>query len=162
MDFNKLDTNTKETLHQEIISFANCLGGKNPFLKMIEELREQKPNPLLNKTGTFHTSKAKITLSKSMFKDTFNSLFDAIRKEEKTGDMLSGLAPKDYKTTMNVMRTLRNVTITVESKEEGNESFEFSILDTSIEKKTKVTFIFKVIFFYHLDEARKALAYKIN
>ncbi len=97
-----------------------------------------------------------------MYKDTFNSLFDAIRKEEKTGDMLSGLAPKDYKATMNVMRTLRNVSITVESKEEGNESFEFSILDTSIEKKTKVTFAFKVIFFYHLDEARKVLAYKAS
>ena len=52
--------------------------------------------------------------------------------------------------------------INVESKEEGNKSFEFSILDTSEEKKTKVTFIFKAIFFYHLDEAKKALSYKAN
>lgn len=162
MDFNKLDTSKKEELHQEIIAYANCMGGKNFFLKMIEDIRAVKPNPLLNKTGTFHTSKAKVTLSKSMFKETFNSLFEAIRKEEKSGDMLSGLAPKDYKTTMNVMRTLRNVSINIESKEEGHESFDFSILDTSEEKKTKVTFIFKIIFFYHLDEAKKVLAYKAN
>jgi len=162
MDFNKLDTSKKEELHHEIIAYANCMGGKNFFLKMIEDIRAVKPNPLLNKTGTFHTSKAKVTLSKSMFKETFNSLFEAIRKEEKSGDMLSGLAPKDYKTTMNVMRTLRNVSINIESKEEGHESFDFSILDTREEKKTKVTFIFKIIFFYHLDEAKKVLAYKAN
>ena len=162
MDFNKLEISVKEELHEEIIGFANALGGQNFFLKMIEEIRDIKPNPLLNKTGTFHTSKAKVTLSKSMFKDTFNTLFEAIRKEEKSGDMLMGLAPKDYKTTMNMMRTLRSVNIIVESKEEGHESFEFSILDTSVEKKTKVTFIFKAIFFYHLDEAKKALSYKAN
>jgi len=162
MDFNKLEESQKETLYQEIITYANCLGGKNFFLKMIEEIRAVKPNPLLNKTGTFHTSKAKISLSKSMYKETFNDLFDAIRKEEKSGDMLAGLAPKDYKTTMNVMRTLRNASISVESKEEGNESFSFNILDTSEEKKTKVTFIFKIIFFYHLDEAKKVLAFDKN
>ena len=161
MDFNKLETSEKESLHKEITSFANALGGQNFFLKMIEEIRAVKPNPILNKTGTFHTSKTKISLSKTMFKDTFNALFDAIRKEEKSGDMLIGLAPKDYKTTMNMMRTLRNVKILVESKEENNESFEFFILDTSVEKKTKVTFIFKAIFFYHLDEAKKALSYQV-
>lgn len=162
MDFNKLDTNIKEELNAELSKYADILGGKNFFLKMIEEIRAEKPNPLLNKSGIFHTKKTKISLSKSMYKDTFNALFEAIRKEEKTGDMLNGLAPKDYKATMNVMKTLRNVKINVESKEEGKESFEFSILDTSEEKKTKVTFIFKAIFFYHLDEAKKALSYKAS
>lgn len=161
MDFNKLDKAVKEELHQEFTRYAEILGGKNFFLKMIEEIREQKPNPILNKSGTFHTTKAKLTLSKSMFKDTFSTLFDAIRREEKKGDMLDGIAPKEYKATMNMMRTLKSVNITIESKDEKQESFSFDILDTSQEKNTKVTFVFKVLFFYHLDEARKVLSYKV-
>ena len=162
MDFNKLDNDIKLELHTQIAGFANCVGGKNFFLKMIEEIRAEKPNPILNKTGTFHTTRTKVTLSKAMFKDSFTTLFEAIRREEKSGDMLNGIAPKEYKATMNMMRALGNVTIFVESKKEEDESegFEFSILDKSEEKKTKVTFIFKAIFFYHLDEAKKALSYK--
>ncbi len=159
MDFNKLDTDTKKSLHQEMMQYADIMGGKNFFLKMIEDIRAEKPNPLLNKTGTFHTPNAKVSLNKSMFKDTFSTLFEAIRKEEKSGDMLNGLAPKDYKLTMNMMRTLKSVTITVDPKNDSTDSFTFNILDTSEEKKTKVTFVFKAIFFYHLDEAKKALAF---
>lgn len=162
MDFNKLDKKIKEELHKEFISCAEILGGKNAFLKMIEEIKEQKPSPLLNKTGTFHTSKAKINLSKSMFKDTLATLFNSIRKEEKSGDMLEGLEPKEYKTTMNMMRTLKSATVTISSKEEEEKSFSFSILDTSEQKKTKVTFTFKALFFYHLDEAKKALSYEVK
>lgn len=158
MDFNKLDKSIKEELNKEFTSYAEILGGKNFFLKVLEEIREQKPNPMLNKTGSFHTSKAKITLSKSMFKETFSLLFDAIRREERHGDMLDGINPKEYKATMNMMRTLKSVTITIDSKEK-EESFSFPILDISEEKKTKVTFTFKAFFFYHLDEAKKALNY---
>lgn len=161
MDFNKLDTNTKKALHFEITTFANNIGGKNFFLKMIEEIRAEKPNPLLNKSGMFHTSRIKVSLSKSMFKDTFNILFDSIRREDRGGDMLDGIAPKEYKAAMNMMRALAKVNINVEpKKEEDGTGFDFSILDISEEKKTKVTFIFKIIFFYHLDEAKKVLAYK--
>lgn len=162
MDFNKLDKNLKEELHKEFASYANILGGTNFFLKMIEEIREQKPNPLLNKSGMFHTTKAKVTLSKSMFKDTFSTLFDAIRREERNGDMLNGIETKEYKATMNMMRTLKSVNITIQGKNENEDSFSFDILDTREEKKTKVTFVFKTIFFYHLDEARKVLTYKVD
>ncbi len=161
MDFNKLENSIKEELYSEITQFANSIGGSNAFLTMIEEIRAAKPNPLLNKSGTFHTTKVKISISKSMFKDTFSTLFDAIRREERSGDMLNGIAPKEYKVTMNMMRTLGNVNLFVEPKKEGlGEGFEFTILDITEDKKTKITFIFKVIFFYHLDEAKKALAFK--
>lgn len=162
MDFNKLDNNLKEKLHNEFSTYVEVLGGKNFFLKMIEEIRAEKPNPILNKSGTFHTSKAKITLSKSMFKETFTLLFDAIRREEKTGDMLDGIDPKNYKATMNMMRTLKSVTVTIQSKDEDKKSFSFPILDISEEKKTKVTFVFKAIFFYHLNEAKKAISYELR
>lgn len=159
MDFNKLSLEEKDKLHEELSAYSNILGGDNFFLKAVEEIRAQKPNPILNQTGIFHTSKVKITLSKSVFKDTLTTLFDSIRREEKTGDMLNGAEPKEYKATMNMIRTLKPVTVTFESKESGMK-FTFNILDTSIEKQTKVTFAFKAIFFYHLDELKKALFFK--
>lgn len=159
MDFKKLDTETKEKLSSQFKEFSDILGGKNFFLTTIEEIRDIKPNPLLNKTGTFHTKKVKISLSKSLLKDTLTTLYDSIRREEKVGDMLDGINPKEYKAVMNMIKTLKPATVTFESKENG-QSFSFNILDTSEEKKTKVTFAFKAIFFYHLDEAKKALAYE--
>lgn len=163
MDFNKLDDATKNALHEEITTAANSVGGKNFFLQMIEDIRAEKPNPLLNKSGAFHYSKGRVELSKSMFKETFSLLFDSIRREEKTGDMLTGVPTKEYKPTMNMMRTLNKVSVTVQPRTEDlGEGFSFSILDTTVEKQTKVTFMFKAIFFYHLDEAKKALSYKSN
>lgn len=161
MDFNKLPEITKQQLHDEVLKCANSIGGKNFFLQMIEDIKKEKPSPLINKSGTFHFSKGKVNLSKSIFKETHTLLFDAIRREEKTGDMLNGINPKEYKSVMNMMRTLSHVQISVNSSdEENNEGFTFDILDTKEEKKTKVTFLFKLIFFYHIEEAKKALNYK--
>lgn len=163
MDFNKLDETTKQKLHDETSSNANSIGGKNFFLQMIEDIKKEKPSPLLNKSGSFHFSKGKVTLTKSMFKDTHTLLFDAIRREEKSGDMLTGVSPKEYKSVMNMMRTLSRVQISVDSKDEEHiTGFTFDILDTTEEKKTKVSFMFKLIFFYSVDEAKKALNYEAN
>lgn len=162
MDFNKLDKESKKDLHEQFIQYSEILGGSNFFLTMVEEIREQKPNPLLNQSGAFHTSKARVVLSKSIYKDTLTALFEAIRREEKNGDMLDGVTPKEYKAAMNMIRTLKPVQITFESKSEEGKTFTFNILDTNIEKKTKVTFAFKTIFFYHLDELKKVLFYKGN
>lgn len=159
MDFNKLELSKKEELNNEFTLYSKAMGGDNFLLKIVEEIREQKPNPLLNQTGIFHTKQAKIKLSKSIFKDTLTTLYEAIRREEKNGDMFDGASTKEYKATMNMIRTLRPVTVTFESKD-SDESFTFNILDTSIEKNTKVTFAFKAIFFYHLDEIKKALFFK--
>lgn len=159
MDFNKLDKNTKQELHSLFTEYSEIVGGQNSFLKMIEEIRDIKPSPLLNKSGAFHTSKIKVSLSKSIYKETFSTLFDAIRREEKTSDMLDGIEPKKYKEAMNMMKTLKSVIINFEVKNEEGKSFSFPILDTSEEKKTKVTFFFKAIFFYNLNEAKKVLNY---
>jgi hypothetical protein len=62
---------------------------------------------------------------------------------------------------MNMMRTLKPISIKVTpKKEEDLLGFTFSILDTSVEKKTKVSMIYKIIFFYHVDFARDILTYK--
>ena len=160
MNFNQLDEEEKKQLHTKAIDLAENLGGVNFFLQMIEDIKMEKPHALLNKSCVFHFSKGKLNWNKQIFKESTNLLFSAMRKEEKDGDMLNGLSPKEYKETMNMMRTLKPVSIKVTpKKEEELLGFTFSILDTSIEKKTKVSMIYKIIFFYHIDFAKDILTY---
>ena len=54
-----------------------------------------------------------------------------------------------------MMRTLKPVSITIVPKD-GTE-FYLDILDTSEPKKTKVSLMFKTIFFYNVDFAKTVL-----
>jgi len=160
MNFNDLSNEEKEQLHVELTNNANSVGGKNFFLKMIEDIREEKPKALLNKSATFHYAQGKITWKKSIFKDTLTCLYDAMRREEKAGDMLNGINPKEYKAAMNMMRALKPVKVEVLPKPEECEGFSMEILDASQEKKTKISLMFKIIFFYNVDFAKQLLDYK--
>ena len=161
MNFNELDSKTKNQLHTEVKRLAMSIGGTNVFLQMIEDIKKEKPHALLNKSCVFHFAKAKLNWNKQIFKESLDQLFIAMRKEEKDGDMLNGLNPKDYKETMNMMRTLKPLVITVTPKKvEEPKLFSFSILDTSIEKKTKVDLFYKMLFFYHVDFAKDVINYK--
>ncbi|MBP9491480.1 MAG: hypothetical protein KBE77_08525 [Aliarcobacter sp.] len=161
MNFNQLDEEQKQQLHKQTMELTENLGGVSFFLQMIEDIKKEKPHPLLNKSCVFHFSKGKLNWNKQLFKESVDNLFSAMRKEEKDGDMLNGLAPKDYKETMNMMRTLKPLVITVTPKKvEEPKMFSFSILDTSVEKKTKVDLFYKMLFFYHIDFAKDVLNYK--
>lgn len=163
MNFNDLSQEQKEQLHTELLNNANSIGGMNFFLQMIEDLREQRPHPLLNTTASCHYSKGTVSWSKSIYQDTLTALLNAIKYEEKKGDLLEGLAPKEYRITMNMMKALKPVSVEIKSKvDEDLDGFTFSILDTTQPKKTKVSLIFKIIFFYNIDFAKKALSYKIK
>ena len=160
MNFSELDSKIKSELHEEVKGFAMSIGGTNVFLQMIEDIKKEKPHALLNKSCVFHFAKAKLNWNKQIFKDSLDQLFTAMRKEEKDGDMLNGLEAKDYKETMNMMRTLKPLVITVTPKKvEEPKMFSFPILDTSVEKKTKVDLFYKMLFFYHIDFAKDALNY---
>ncbi|MDD3055916.1 MAG: hypothetical protein PHE16_08540 [Aliarcobacter sp.] len=160
MNFNQLDEEQKKQLHTKAIDLAENLGGVNFFLQMIEDIKTEKPHALLNKSCVFHFSKGKLNWNKQIFKESTNLLFSAMRKEEKDGDMLNGLSPKEYKETMNMMRTLKPLIITITPKKvEEPRTFSFSILDISIAKKTKVDLFYKMVFFYHIDFAKDVLNY---
>jgi hypothetical protein len=162
MNFNNLDEHKKKALVAKINEYAVNMGGINPFLQMLESLRNAKPNGLLNKTATCHFGTGTVSWGKSIYRDTFTILFNSIKKEEQDGDMLNGLNPKDYKNTMNMMRTLKPLELTVNIKDNADASFSFNILDSSEAKNTKIDFMFKVIFFYSIDTVKKILAYKEN
>ena len=160
MKFNDLNNQTKNQIHTELVNKANSIGGINFFLQMIEDIRKEKPNILTNKTASFHYTKGRITWGKSVYKETLSLLFSAMKKEEKDGDMLNGLTPKAYKETMNMMRTLKPVTINISSKDETDgHGFTINILDSSELKKTKIDLYFKIIFFYNIEFAKDALSF---
>lgn len=161
MNFNELPIEKKIELHEELLALSSSVGGKNFFLQMIEDIKKEKPNPLLNKSSAYHYSKGRMSWTKAIYKDTLTQLFTAMRKEEKEGDMLEGLKPKDYKVTMNMMKALKPLEITIKPKNsEDGEGFSFFILDTTQEKKTKVSFIFKAIFFYNVDFVKTILNFE--
>ena len=160
MNFNQLDEEQKKQLHDQAMQLATNLSGVNFFLRMIEDIKKEKPHALLNKSCVFHFSKGKLNWNKQIFKESTNLLFTAMRKEERDGDMLNGLTPKDYKETMNMMRTLKPLVITVTPKKvEEPKTFSFFFFFTSVEKKTKVDLFYKTIFFYHIDFAKDVLNY---
>lgn len=163
MKFNDLPEEEKQKIHEEVVSASNSVGGQNFFLKMLEDVRSEKPKPLLNKASVWHYENGKMTWTKTIFKDTLDALFNAMRKEERDGDMLNGSNPKEYKSTMNMMKALRPITLTVTPKKiEDALGFSFTILDASQEKKTKTTMMYKIIFFYNIDFAKEVLAYNIK
>lgn len=162
MIYKNLTDEQKEQIAKEINNYAVAVGGINSLLTMIEDIRGARPNALLNKTAIFHYGKGTLNWGKSIFKDTLTTLFDAMRKEEKDGDMINGLKPKEYKTTMNMMKILKPITITVNPKDEDCGGFSFTILDVSEPKKTKTSLIFKILFFYNIEFAKEALNYEIK
>jgi hypothetical protein len=162
MNYDNLSDEQKQELKQTLNDYASKLGGVNALLTLIEKIKNTKPNALMNKQATFKSDDIIITWEKSIFKDTLTNLFNAIKNEDKTGDILKGLAGKDYKNTMTMMKILKPIIITVQPKDESLEALQFPILDTSIAKNTKISFIFKVLFFYNVSIIKKAINYKVD
>lgn len=161
MNFNQLDSKTQEQLHKEVSQNAEDLGGKNFFLQVIDDVKKEKIHPLLNKSGGYHFSKGKITWTKSIYKDTLDLLHETIKKEEADSKYFEGLKPKLKKTTINMMKTLKPVSIKIKPKQRDDGSgFELNIIDASNEDDIKISMMYKIIFFYSADFAKQALNYK--
>jgi len=160
MNYDNLTNEQKEEISLQIKEDVQNVGGVNFYLGLIESIRETKPNALLNKTAIFHYGKGTISWEKSIYKETLTALFNAMKKEERDGDMLNDLKPRDYKSTMNMMKVLKPITVTIKPKDEELEGFSFSILDTSEAKNTKVSLAFKILFFYNIEFAKKALNFR--
>jgi len=161
MNFNHLDSQMKQKLHEEVLANANSLGGINFFLQLIDDIKKEKNPPLLNKSAKYHFSKGQVTWSKSIYKDTLVLLQDTIRAVEKDENFFESLKPRVQKTTTNMMRALKPVTIEVTPKDSANgEGFSFNIIDSSDENNIHISMMYRIIFFYNIDFAKQALAYK--
>jgi len=161
MNFNHLDSKMKQKLHEEVLSNANKLGGKNFFLQLIEDIKKEKTHPLLNKSSKFHFSKGQIVWTKSIYKDTLVLLHDTIKKSEQDENYFDELKPKHQKTTTNMMKALKPIYIQVAPKDSNEgEGFELNIIDASNPDDIKISMMYRIIFFYNTDFAKDAMTYK--
>jgi len=154
MNFKDLQKEQKEQLHDSLMSVVEVVEGKNFFLSFIEELRAETTSPLLNGYTKHSFDKVTISWNKTIYEDTLKQLFNAIKTEEANGDMIAGINPKEYKPTMNMMKALKPLKINI------CDVLTFDVLDTSEPKKTKISILFKIIFFYNISFARDVLAYE--
>lgn len=143
-------------IKNEIQTYANLTCDIESFKQLLKDLKDAKPFALLNKSLKFNNTDFTITWNKPLQKDTLKVLANAIRKENKTGDMLDGLEPDAYQDTLSMMKTLKPLEIKVIHKK-NNKEFVFNILDTSEEKNTKVTLMYKILFFYSYSYLHKVL-----
>lgn len=157
MNFTDLSEKNRKQLHEEILSNAQNIGGKNVFLQMIEDIRENGTGLLLEKSTAFRFNGGNISWNKAIYKDTLALLFEAIKVD---GDMFEGLKPKKQKATLNMLKTLKPVIIRVKPKNmKDGEGFTLSIVETDIKDKATISMMFKIIFFYPISFAKEALAY---
>ncbi len=162
MEFYKLQPQQKEIVHAIVLELAMSFGGKNSFLTIIEEMRKEKTNPLLHQSSVFHHPKFKINWTKVIQRDSLTALFYAVKKEESDGNILQNLSPKDFKTTLNMIKALKNLSFTVTPKIDSIQSSTFPLFSEVTESDAKMSIVFKALFFYPFEYIKKALSYEIR
>lgn len=161
MTFNSLDDETKIKLHEDLLSFANNIGGINFFLGLIEDIKKENNHPLLNKSGAFHYTNGRVSWGKQIYRDTFTLLQESLKREESEGNMLAGLDAKTQKQTINMMKALKPIEIKVSPKNrKDGEGFSFKIFEVENDVY-KTSLVYKTIFFYNISFAKEALNYQI-
>ena len=162
MEFYRLEQEQKETIHNILIDTATKFGGKNNFLQIIETMRREKENPLLHQSSVYHYSSCKINWQKSIHKESLSALFYAVKKEEKDGNILQNLMPKDFKSTLNMVKALRNLEFVVTPKNDSVVGFSFPLFNEVSDSDAKINIIFKAFFFYPVEYVKKGLSYEIR
>lgn len=161
MNFNQLDSQTKQQLHEQLKTAVESLGGINFFLQLIEDSKKEKTHPLLNKSSVYHFSKGKLSWNKAIYKDTLDLLIETIKKEEKDANFFENLKPKHQKNTINMMKALKPITIEIKPKKaEDGEGFILNIIDSSDAENIKVSMLYKMVFFYNIALAKEVFSYK--
>ncbi len=162
-NFNQLDSENKVTYHHQLSACATSLGGKNFFLKMIEDIRCSKPHPIMSKGLRFHFSHGTISWNKVIFQDKFTLLTTARTNESKQNNLLPDKSDKSYKKILNLTRALRPITFTFKPKNSADgDGFSIEVFDIIDEHTTRLNPLFDAIFFCSIDTLKKILSYKTN
>jgi hypothetical protein len=156
-DFNNLDTEQKEQYHQLLTTTMNQMGGKGPFLQLLESIRKTKPHPLINKYKDFKTEHVTITWNKVIFQDKLSLLLDIRTQESKRGNFLPNKEDKPYKKVLNLVRTLGPINFEFKAAENTFTLSPFIIID---DQTTKLTPLFDAIFFCSVNTVKKILDYQ--
>ncbi len=166
-NFNKQSDDAKALIHLFMKKSAEALGGVNFLLKLIENMRENKPNPLMKKNMSIKSDEANIEWNKLVFKDKFDVLEEVIRShkssEEPNFNILENESQKKAKKILNMVKTLAPIEFTVtptNASEFGG--FNFKIFDRVDKDYVSVNPIFVAMFFCSTEFTKKALKYELS
>ena len=161
-DFNNLTDKEKLHYHNILTTASNNYGGLNFFLQLVEALRTASPHPLTSRHQDFLFDLGDVKWGKTIFNDKV-LLIEKLRKEKnENGNLLKDKEGKEYKNTINLIKTLSPITFSVRPalRDEG-EGFDFKAFDTIDDKTTKLNPIFEALFFCSVDTVKRILNYKI-
>lgn len=145
-------------LHDELLNYATIFGGKNSFLTFLEFIRSTKPHPLISAYRDFEANGIVVKWAKVIFKDKLELLLKLRVNESKQDNLLPDSSQKCFKKALNLVKTLRPIVFTFESKE--GVSFTIEPFIVYSDSKTKLNPIFDAIFFLSLDSVKNILNYK--
>jgi len=155
MKITDLSDKQKSQLHDEITSYAKNIGGEKVFLQMLEDIREEGVELLADRSTKFRFNGGNMSWNKYIYKDTFTLFLDALKSE---GDMFDGLKAKKQKSILNMLKTLKPVIIKVKPKNmKDGEGFTLSIVETDNKDKATISMMFKIVFVYPVEFAKKLL-----
>ena len=157
MIFTDLSEKQKTQLHEEITTHAKSIGGEKIFLQMIEDIRKDGGVELLgDKSTKFRFNGGNMSWSKYIYQDTFALFLKALKSE---GDMFDGLKVKQQKSVLNMLKTLKPVIIRIKPKNmKDGEGFTLSIVETDNKDKASISLMFKIVFVYDEEFAKKLLS----
>ena len=159
-DFNALDDEKKEELHQLLLHCANSFGGKNFFLQLLEELREGNSHPLISRHQDFLSEFGTIRWGKIIFNDKIELIKQIRTSKRETANILPAKEEKSHKRILNLIRTLEPITFSVRPNlRENGEGFDFKAFEKIDETTTHLNPIFEALFFSSVESVKKVLNY---
>jgi len=157
MKFNNLSHEEKLETQKLVLECMETIGGRNHFLKMIEDIKELSQHPLLNKTGKLHYTNGTISWGKQIFKEKVFALKEMFIQHQED-NILTIKTPKLQKEIQNCLKTMGKLEFIIRS-DEGNEC-KFSPFNTINDKNVEATPLFQIIFFDSLNNTKRILDYK--
>ena len=157
-NYNSLDDVTREQLRQQINECAQSLGGKNYFLQLLEAIRAEDHHPLVAKDLSFRFNHGIVKWKKVIFKDKVHLLIKLLKNSETNGNLMPKKGDKNYKTIMNLLRTLGPMKFKIQPKNSNDGGgYILHPIDIIDENNSQINFMFEVVFFLPLYIVKKIL-----
>ena len=157
MRYNNLSQEEKKELQEIVLDYSNKIGGKNYFLQMIENIRESKQFPLLNKTAKFHYNSGTISWKKEIYKEKIKAI-KSILKAIPEDNLYNCKEIKLKKEITNTIKTLGKLEFIVKPNDsKDGEGFTFKPFNTIDSNNVEFTPIFQIIFLDSVNNTKKIL-----
>ena len=155
-NYDSLDKDKKQDLKKQLTKYASSIGGKNHFLSLIEAIRISRPHPLMAKEACFRFNKGNIQWEKVIFKEKVNLLIELIRDNNRNNNLMPKDGDRNYKTVMNLLRTIGPMKFEVRPKNSRDGSgFTLNPIEIIDKNTCEINFMFDVIFFLPIRLIKK-------